>query len=70
MADFLAYFADYFDDTMSIHGWIALAISVVGIVALNLGLMHLARRPHQEFKLSEPEAPPGAHPPPANDDQR
>lgn len=31
---------------MSIHGWIALGIAVVGIIALNLGLMYLARKKH------------------------
>jgi len=37
---------DLFALDMSIHGWIALGIAVVGIIALNLGLMHLARRKH------------------------
>lgn len=34
-----------FDVDMSVHGWIALVIAVVGIVALHLWLMRLARRP-------------------------
>lgn len=38
--------ADLFALNMSIHGWIALGIAVVGIIALNLGLMHLARKKH------------------------
>lgn len=38
--------ADLFRLDMSIHGWIALVIAVIGIVALNLVLMHLARRKH------------------------
>ena len=33
------------DIDMSVHGWIALVIAVVGIVALHLWLMRLARRP-------------------------
>jgi hypothetical protein len=37
---------DLFRLDMSIHGWIALAIAVVGIIALNLTLMHLARKKH------------------------
>ena len=34
-----------FDLDMSVHGWIALVIAVVGIIALHLWLMRLARRP-------------------------
>ncbi len=37
---------DLFRLEMSIHGWIALGIAVVGIIAMNLVLMHLARKKH------------------------
>ena len=29
---------------IGLHGWIALTLTVVGVAALNVGLMHLARR--------------------------
>ena len=70
MAEFLDYVTNYFDDTMSVHGWIALLISAVGVVALNVGLMHLVRRPHEEFRAPDPVSPHDALPPPANDDRR
>lgn len=35
--------------TMGIHGWIALALTAVGVTALNVGLMHLARRRWRQF---------------------
>lgn len=33
---------------MSVHGWIALILAVIGIAALHLGLMWLARKPHDD----------------------
>lgn len=33
---------------MGIHGWIALVIAVIGIAGLHLGLMWLARKPHDD----------------------
>jgi hypothetical protein len=49
---------DLFRLDMGIHGWIALAIAVVGIVALNLVLMHLARKPHDSsFDPHDDDAP-------------
>lgn len=29
---------------IGLHGWIALILTIVGVAALNIGLMHLARR--------------------------
>lgn len=29
---------------IGLHGWIALILTVVGVAALHIGLMHLARR--------------------------
>jgi hypothetical protein len=48
---------DLFGLEMSIHGWIALSIAVIGIVALNLGLMHLARKKHDARYDPDDEAP-------------
>ena len=49
--------SDLFRLEMSIHGWIALGIAVVGIVALNLGLMHLARKKHDSHYDPDDDAP-------------
>jgi hypothetical protein len=38
--------ADLFRLDMSLNGWIALGIAVIGIITLNLVLMHLARKKH------------------------
>lgn len=38
-----------FEVEMSLHGWLALALTVVGVIGLHLGLMHLARKPHEEY---------------------
>ena len=38
-----------FDLGIGLNGWIAMAIAVVGIIALNVGLMRLMRRPHREY---------------------
>ena len=36
---------------MGIHGWIALTLAVFGVAGLHIGLMWLARKPHDgEFK--------------------
>lgn len=35
----------FLDLEMSVHGWLALGLTAVGVVALNLGLMALARKP-------------------------
>ena len=35
----------YFALDMGFHGWLALILGVVGVAALNIGLMNLARRP-------------------------
>lgn len=35
---------------LSIHGWIALGLCVVGVIGLNAVLLHLARKPWQEFR--------------------
>jgi len=35
----------FFDLEMSLHGWLALGITAVGVTALNVGLMALARKP-------------------------
>jgi hypothetical protein len=48
---------DLFKLDMSIHGWIALGIAVVGIIALNLGLMHLARKKHDSHYDPDDDAP-------------
>jgi hypothetical protein len=46
--------SDLFAVEMSLHGWIALGIAVFGIVALNVGLMHLAQRRHDgEYRPPE-----------------
>ncbi|MCB9959797.1 MAG: hypothetical protein H6843_14465 [Rhodospirillaceae bacterium] len=39
----------YFSLDMGLHGWLALAIAVVGIIALNVGLMRLARKPWKTY---------------------
>jgi type IV secretory pathway VirB2 component (pilin) len=49
--------SDLFNLEMSIHGWIALGIAVVGIIALNLGLMHLARKKHDSSFDPHDDAP-------------
>jgi hypothetical protein len=41
--------ADLFDLGIGLNGWIAMAIAAVGIIALNVGLMRLMRRPHREY---------------------
>jgi len=33
---------------MGVHGWIAMIVAVIGIAALHLGLMWLARKPHDD----------------------
>ena len=33
---------------MGVHGWIALALAVVGVAALHFALMWLARKPHDD----------------------
>jgi len=40
---------------MSIHGWIALALTAVGVTALNVGLMHLARKRWLQHGDDDPE---------------
>jgi hypothetical protein len=56
-----------FDLGIGLNGWIAMAIAVVGIVALNVGLMRLMRRPHREYDPEiddplRPKPPPGEDP--------
>jgi len=34
----------FFDLDLSLHGWLALGLTAVGVTALNLGLMALARK--------------------------
>ena len=39
-------FADLFRLDISLHGWIALVLTAVGVAGLHLGLMYLVRKPH------------------------
>lgn len=47
---------DLFALDMSLHGWIALGLTAVGVAGLHLGLMHLTRRRH------DPDDPGTDHP--------
>jgi hypothetical protein len=44
---------------IGLHGWIALALTIVGVTGLNLWLMHLARRRwdhgFERIETAEPE---------------
>ena len=40
---------DQFSVDLSVHGWIALGLCVVGVVGLNAVLLHLARKPWREY---------------------
>lgn len=50
---------------MGIHGWIALALAVIGIASLHFGLMWLVRKSHDsDFKGDDGGAnDPGDHEP-------
>ena len=47
-----------FSFDLSIHGWIALGLCVVGVIGLNAVLLHLARKPWQEFRRDRDDGEP------------
>lgn len=54
-------FADLFRLDISLHGWIALGLTFVGVAALHLGLMHLVRKRHDPDDNGDGDT--GADPP-------
>ena len=57
-----------FDVEMSIHGWIALGLTVVGVTALHLWLMRLALKPWDPDAPGDP-AQRSSHPADHGEDQ-
>ena len=51
---------DLFRLDISLHGWIALGLTAVGVTGLHLGLMHLVRRRHDPDPDPDPDDDDGA----------
>ncbi len=56
----MSEFADLFRLDISLHGWIALGLTAVGVAGLHLGLMYLVRKRHDPDDESDGDTDTGS----------